>query len=290
MRYFVEVAQSQHVTRSAEKLHIAQPALTQAIHRLERELGVPLFAPKGRNIVLTEYGKYLYRRVKPMLQEWEALPGDLRTMAELEGRTIHLNVSAASAMIIEAIIAYKSAHEDTSFQFLQNAKSDLFDINVSTCREYREESGESGREFALHERLFLAVPGNTSRYAGVESLRLEDVRDEGFICLQDSIQLRRICDQFCGQAGFEPRVVFESDNPATVRNMIAANMGVGFWPEFSWGRVEGGHVRLLEIEAPACRRDIVISCRHNKIDNARVDDFFEYLKVFTFRKMRECRP
>ena len=46
LKYFLEVARTQHVTKSAETLNVAQPALTQAIHRLEKELDVPLFAQK----------------------------------------------------------------------------------------------------------------------------------------------------------------------------------------------------------------------------------------------------
>lgn len=61
IRYFLEVARTKHMTNSARNLHITQPALTQAIHRLENDLGVPLFVPKGRNIMLTEYGKYLQK-------------------------------------------------------------------------------------------------------------------------------------------------------------------------------------------------------------------------------------
>ena len=74
MKYFLEVAASQHVTRSAEKLHIAQPALTQAIHRLEKELDVPLFVSRGRNIVLTEYGKFLQKKLTPLLEELDEIP------------------------------------------------------------------------------------------------------------------------------------------------------------------------------------------------------------------------
>ena len=57
IRYFLEVAETKHMTNSAKNLHISQPALSQAIRRLEESLGVPLFASKGRNIVLTEYGQ-----------------------------------------------------------------------------------------------------------------------------------------------------------------------------------------------------------------------------------------
>ena len=52
LRYFDEVARTQHVTNSAKKLNVAQPALTQSIRRLERELGVTLFERVGRNVRL----------------------------------------------------------------------------------------------------------------------------------------------------------------------------------------------------------------------------------------------
>ena len=57
IRYFLDAAQTQHITKSAQRLCIAQPALTKSIHNLENELGVPLFTHKGRNIVLTQYGE-----------------------------------------------------------------------------------------------------------------------------------------------------------------------------------------------------------------------------------------
>ena len=59
LTYFLTVAQMQHMTRAAEALHIAQPALTKSVQRLESELGVPLIARKGRGIALTPYGQRL---------------------------------------------------------------------------------------------------------------------------------------------------------------------------------------------------------------------------------------
>ena len=63
LRYFDEVARTQHVTNSAKKLNVAQPALTQSIRRLERELGVTLFERVGRNVRLTACGDALQKRV-----------------------------------------------------------------------------------------------------------------------------------------------------------------------------------------------------------------------------------
>lgn len=282
IRYFLEVADSQHMTRSAQKLHIAQPALTQSIHRLEKEMGVPLFLPRGRGIVLSEMGRYLKSRLEPMIRELDSLPDQLQTMAALSCDTIHLNVLAASTLITEAIIEYRSAHSGISFQLMQNEESELYDIAVMTKLFYQARGDEEDDRYVCTERIFLAVPNN-ERYRGMTKIRLADVKNEGFISLLGSRQMRWICDKFCQHAGFQPKIIFESDNPAAVRNMIASNMGVGFWPEFSWGRLESEHVLLLDIEEPACRRDILFALKRNKINNSNVEDFFRFLREYCMK-------
>ena len=107
LRYFLEVASTQHITKSAEKLHIAQPALSQSIKRLEDSLGVPLFVSKGRNIKLTRYGEYLQTKAKPLIEDFDAIPNQLKRIANIDNTTIHINVLAASSMVTEAIIKFK---------------------------------------------------------------------------------------------------------------------------------------------------------------------------------------
>ncbi len=286
IRYFLEAAASQHITRSARKLHIAQPALTQAIHRLQDDLGVPLFTQNGRGIVLTQYGTYLRDRLTPIMAQLDQIPGELAAMAQQQAQTIRLNVLAASSFITEAIIAYKMDHPALHFQMLQDAQAPHYDIAVTTKLFYQQPEVTAAREFVCTEKIFLAVPTG-SRYAARGRICLEEVKDEGFISLMGSRQLRWICDKFCAHAGFSPQILFESDNPAAVKNMIAANMGVGFWPEFTWGKLDSEHVTLLEIERPACRRDIIFTCRAAQPANAAVDEFFAFLKRFALSHQSE---
>ena len=124
LRYFLEVARNEHMTKSAEKLHIAQPSLTKTIHNLEDELGVPLFVPSGRNIVLSEYGRYLKERLEPIMAELDGLPAAMQDLANLKNETIHVNVLAASIFVTEAIIEYKREHSEIKFEFLQNSRED----------------------------------------------------------------------------------------------------------------------------------------------------------------------
>ena len=288
MRYFLEVASTQHVTRSAERLHIAQPALSKAIHNLEQELGVPLFASKGRNIVLTEYGKYLQEKMSGIISEIDDLPQELKSMADRENATIHLKVLAASTLITDAIIEYRRKHPKINFQLMQNDQSKIYDISVTTERVKSEEIFNSENRFELIEKIFLAFPAE-HRLAKREKINLTEVEKDGFISLMGSKQLRWICDKFCRQAGFEPRIIFESDNPAAVKNMVCSNMGICFWPEFSWGNLQKGSAVLLEIEQPLCEREIIFKCRENKLDNRAVRDFFEFLQEFFDRKAHKRR-
>ena len=285
IRYFLEVAESQHITKSAQKLHIAQPALSQSIHRLEKELRVPLFVSKGRNIVLTEYGKYLKQKLEPVLTELDSIPGQLQTMAKLESDTVHINVLAASTLVTEAIIEYKKKRSEVNFQVLQSSADQLYDIGIRTKLFYQLDK-ESDSTFVCTEKIYLAVPSSHKLAAG-NSIRLAEAADEGFISLMGSRQLRLICDRYCQHAGFSPKIIFESDSPAAVRNMIAANMGIGFWPEFTWGKLDTDKVKLLKIEEPLCRRDIIIDYKLNKTDSSTVTDFFDFFTAFCRKKSKD---
>ena len=78
LRYFLVAAQYQHITKASEHLRIAQPALSQSIHRLEAELGVPLFTRQNRSIELNEEGRFLQQRRIPILNSLDQIPEELQ--------------------------------------------------------------------------------------------------------------------------------------------------------------------------------------------------------------------
>lgn len=69
LRYFVTVAEEEHVTRAAERLHVSQPPVSRQIRALEDELGQALFERKGRGVVLTDYGRSFAARANAILRE-----------------------------------------------------------------------------------------------------------------------------------------------------------------------------------------------------------------------------
>lgn len=285
LKYFYAVAQHQHVTATAEALNIAQPALTQTINRLEKELGVPLFVKAGRRIMLTEYGRYLQSELAPVIETLDRIPEDLRAMAEKSDKTVRLNVLAASVVVTEAVVEYKNRHHDISIQLQNNRNDELSDISISN-ELAPQKNDRVGMSFTIPEEIFLAVPNN-EKYSNMKKIALADAAEEEYICLAGSKQLRRITDALCRQAGFTPHITFESEDSAAVRNCIAAGLGVGFWPQFTWGGVNGTLVKLLPITDPKCERDLVINCSAGA--GAEAERFYDFLVGFLLRKQREHR-
>ena len=291
LKYFLEVARTEHVTQSAKTLCIVQPALTHALHKLEDELGVKLFKTQGRNIKLTEVGEYFYKKVKPLYEDIEALPTQLRAMADEQSATVNLNVLAASSFVTNAVILYKRNDPDLRFNLVQNEETTLYDICVRTYAKapvlrYGENSEEES--FVCTENIYLAVP-NTAQYRKRDSISLMELRDTNFIGLYGSKQLRSICNGYCESVGFKTHIIFESDNALAVKDAIASGIGVGFWPEFSWGRINNRKIRLLKITDTEFKRDIVITLRKNKQDNSRSERFYRFLTMLLKRALRTRR-
>lgn len=274
LRYFLVAAKYQHMTKAAEVLQIAQPALSQSIKRLEQELGVPLFDRERRSIRLNDAGRFLEQKLLPIIASLDELPSEIRKKDLLDQRTIYLNLLAATRLVTDCIIAYKELHPEIIFRLVQDPDREHDDICISTA--FPGEPRKNGEILLLRERFFMAVPA-ASPYAALESIDLGLLRDEGFISLSNNRPIRRICDRFCLESGFAPHTVCETDNPESVRNLIAAGLGVGFWPEYSWGLLSSPTIRLLPIINMECSRDIVLIFRPRGRDTATAEAFYRFL-------------
>ncbi len=272
LRYFLTAAKTGHITRAAEELHIAQPALSQAIQRLEAELGVPLFDRKKRGVVLNANGQLLQERLIPLLEKLDGLAEEMQRSDERRHNTIRVNIIAAYSLIAEHIIAYRKIHPEVNFQLVRSFTATDCDFVITNLHplELNRDCDE-----LLTERLFLAVPPE-SRFASMRSISLRDVASEGFIMCGSQSPIRIMCENLCMRAGFFPRAAFESENPEFARTLIGAGMGIGFWPEYTWGPVRSA--RLLPITDPDCRRSIVMIPPAASLQNLAAAEFSEFLK------------
>jgi len=276
LKYFLVTAEYEHMTKAAYSLHIAQPALSQSIKHLEEELGVSLFERKNRSIRLNASGKLLQCELLPIINALDSLPELLKETDKQAAHTIQLNIISASVLITQAIISFKKLYPEVNFRLLQDAKETEFDVCIS-CSASDKIPKDS--RLLIKEKILLAVP-NISKYASMKAISLKEVEKEGFISFSGAKPFRIICDDYCKQKGFKPKIIFESDNQETIRNLIDSNLGVAFWPEYTWGKLTAKNAVLIPISEPECSRTIYAIQNKHSINSKYSTAFFNHLTQF----------
>lgn len=283
LRYFLEVAKDCNITNAARRLHIAQPALSQSIKRLENEVGSELFSRRGRHIFLNDAGKIMVKEITPLLSALDSIPAKIAEAAGVMNRTVKVSVMSASRLVTDIIIAYKELHPDVNFLFRQEQTDSVsgsdWDVRISTGVPGKLAEGEVA---ALNEEIFLAVPNVWDHIErNSRSVNLRDFGESPFISFSGALPFSRLCENFCRMADISPEIIFKSDNPASVRDLIGAGLGVAFWPAYSWGRLTSDKVRLLHINDIVCRRTIVLSKNPDIVPGSPQDDFYRFILEYT---------
>ena len=285
LRYFLAVAESEHMTNTAKQLHIAQPALTQSIHRLEQELGVSLFERAGRGIRLSPAGAYVRDRVKPAMETLENVARDVQLFQQGEQGVVRVGVHAASGVAIDGIAAYSELNPHVSFEITQDERERHRDVIVTTITPRGSSTVENAVEKTpFSERIGIAVPASS---ALGDTASLADFANERFIALAGSRRFREVCDTFCARRAFTPHIAFESDNPLVVKKMIGLGLGVGFWPDHSWGDLDPKSCRLVHLQEPEFTRDVIVAKTSRCTPDSEAQRFYNFLLDYVTKRWGE---
>lgn len=285
LKYFLAVAESEHMTNTAKQLHIAQPALTQSIHRLEQELGVSLFERAGRGIRLSPAGAYVRDRVKPAMETLENVARDVQLFQQGEQGVVRVGVHAASGVAIDGIAAYSELNPHVSFEITQDERERHRDVIVTTITPRGSSTVENAIEKTpFSERIGIAVPASS---ALGDTASLADFANERFIALAGSRRFREVCDTFCARRAFTPHIAFESDNPLVVKKMIGLGLGVGFWPDHSWGDLDPKSCRLVHLQETEFTRDVIVAKTSRCTPDSEAQRFYEFLLDYVTKRWEE---
>lgn len=285
LKYFLAVAESEHMTNTAKQLHIAQPALTQSIHRLEQELGVSLFERAGRGIRLSPAGAYVRDRVKPAMETLENVARDVQLFQQGEQGVVRVGVHAASGVAIDGIAAYSELNPHVSFEITQDERERHRDVIVTTITPRGSSTVENAVEKTpFSERIGIAVPAGS---ALGDTASLADFANERFIALAGSRRFREVCDTFCARRAFTPHIAFESDNPLVVKKMIGLGLGVGFWPDHSWGDLDPASCRLVHLRETEFMRDVIVAKTSRCTPDSEAQRFYEFLLDYVAKRWEE---
>ena len=264
LRWFVTVAERGRVTQAAAELHISQPALSRALARLQRELGVDLFDRSGRTLRLNRYGKLYLDHVRRALGELDAGRRALEEMAGGEQGLVSLGFAPTlSTWLVPALVsAFRDEHPGPRFQLHQDAVGPLVgalrDGGMDLLITPRPGDPELQWQALGRERLQLVVPPG-HRLAGRRRVRLAEAAKERFVMFKHAFDFRDLVEDLCREAGFEPESGFEAEDIASVRALVAAGLGVAVVPPLHGaGELARGGVHI-ELSDPTAVRSLGIA-------------------------------
>jgi len=266
LRQFVAVAETLHFNRAAERLHMAQPPLSQAIRRLEGEIGATLFERTNRSVALTPAGAAFLESARRILDALEE--GVAHTRRVAQGMDGHLTLTfiniAPYASLLRALRDFRSTHpavaftlqEATTHEQVQALEAGRADIGF--MRTPGATTPSLRFETLLREPIHAALPA-THPLAGNAVVALSALKDEPFVAsprrLGQGFHDQLI--QLCQSAGFVPRVAQEARQLQTVVALVAAGFGVALLPA-SLAQTAGVDVvfRPIAADAPAPLRHL----------------------------------
>jgi DNA-binding transcriptional LysR family regulator len=240
LRYFQAVAEELHFGRAAERLHIAQPPLSQQIRQLERELGVALFTRTTRSVELTPAGHTYRDRVAKILDAVDDAGEQARRIAEgTEGRlTIGCVGSATYSLLPRLVLAIRNALPgvDVSVRGEMLAPAQVSaiiagEIDLALLRP-PVHFADIVSETVRRDRLLVAMPTD-HRLSGRAEVGADDLRDEDFVAHAGHGRsvMNSLLTAICADAGFVPAVRHEVTETSTLVTLVAAGLGVAIVPE-----------------------------------------------------------
>jgi DNA-binding transcriptional LysR family regulator len=253
MRVLREVAQQGSFSAAAEALSFTQSAISQHVAALERETGTQLVDRGPRGVRLTDAGRALVSHADAIIARIDDAEEELAAIAGLrEGRLRLASFqSAGSTLVPQAVAAFRDRHPGVELAMIQAEPEEATerlhsgDIDLALVYDYAPIRSMLDGELelvALLEDPYDIILRKGHRLAERKTVRLRDLADESWISSTTGGGCRRIHERACQEAGFEPKVAFESDETLAVQALVAAGVGVTMLPRLALSTVHPGVV------------------------------------------------
>lgn len=287
LEYFVTLAKEEHYTRAAQMLSITQPSLSHAISLLEQELGTRLFEKKGRNVVLTRYGKIFLPYVEETLKTLDTGVKRIKTMngskeGEIRLAYIYtLGSSFAPRMVRGFLDAFSDYQIDFQFtvgstsEIVEGIKEDRFDLAFAS---FQDREPDLTFERIGNQKLVLVVPKNHP-LAMRESVDLRETTPYPQIFFPKTSGLRPVVDQLFEKISQFPQIAFEIEEDSSMAGLVAQDFGIAIMPQIPILKTLS--VKTLQIEHPAYERSVYMVTKKDHYLSPVVKAFQSYVQSET---------
>jgi LysR family hydrogen peroxide-inducible transcriptional activator len=270
LRYLVAVADHRHFGRAAEACFVSQPTLSTQIKKLERELGVELVERNPRHIMLTAVGESVVERARVVLRETDNIREVARRATDPEAGSLRIGLFPTLApYLLPHIVPVLHERfpklelllvEEKSAVVHQRLRDGQLDVGLLALPVHDD---HLQCEPLFTEEFVLAVPAGHSLSHVQGTVSTSVLAGDHVLLLEEGHCLRDQALSVCQLAGAEERSGFRATSLETLRQMVAAGVGVTLLPELAVAAPvpESPDIELVRFDAPVPSRQIAMFWR-----------------------------
>jgi DNA-binding transcriptional LysR family regulator len=244
LRILREVAARGSFSAAADALYLSQSAVSQQVATLEREVGMSLLERTSSGPKLTDAGRALVTHADAVICRLEEAERELGALAGLEGGTLRLVSfpSASATLATRAVSIFAERHPEVEVRLAEGEPEESVpalrrgEFDLALIFDYESITADPGRDVELTplltESMHLALPKGHSQ-AGSASVHLADFGDAAWLAGTCPSSCHDLVQEACRNAGFEPRIAFESDDYSVLQGLVAAGLGVTLLPDLA---------------------------------------------------------
>ncbi|MCW5579559.1 MAG: DNA-binding transcriptional regulator OxyR, partial [Dokdonella sp.] len=281
LRYLVALAEHKHFGRAAAASFVSQPTLSTQIRKLEEELGVTLVERLPRKVLFTSVGREVVQHARAVLREVDEIKAVARRTLDPEAGTLRLGIFPTLGPYLLPHIVPRMRERFPHLELLLTEEKTQ--VVLDQLREGRLDAGilalpihdeQLHSEPLFDEPFLLAVPEGHP-LARRKSLKLDELADHSLLLLEDGHCLRDQALEVCHHAGASEQGGFRATSLETLRQMVAANVGITLLPTLPVKPPvpQVDHVRLIEFSGRPPSRLIAMVWRKSSALNAFLGEF-----------------
>lgn len=238
LQYLVTLSEMRHFSKAAEACHVSQPTLSTQVRKIEEELGVQLVERSPRRVMMTQVGEEVVERARAVLNEVEAMRQISRQSRDPGTGVFKIGIfpTLAPYLLPHVIPGIRRRFPKLTLQLFEEKTEDVLRLLGQgrldaglVALPIPEELTQLDVQVLFEEHFVLAMP-DTHPLARKRRIRVEDLRNQELLLLEDGHCLRDQALEVCQMVGAEEKMDFHATSMETLRQMVAANTGITLMP------------------------------------------------------------
>lgn len=279
--YFLTIAEEGNISKAAERLHMAQPPLSQQLKLLEEELGVILFERNTRRMQITDAGQLLQNRAQQIIELMEKTSKELNDLKEGSQGILSIGtISSAGETLVPIMVQnFHKVYPGVDFRIKESSTFEILEL----VKRGVVEIGVIRTPFNLETFDYISLPEEPMVAAALHSLldtsktflHLDELKGKPLLFHN---RYANNIEEACKKSGFAPKVKCRIDDTRTMLNWASAGMGIALIPRDMRALIPDSNLRFIEIKEETLATKIIIIWRKNHYLSTPARHFLEFFK------------